>query len=132
MQRMSLLIGLVSALAVTTSSAAKTGANLKAECERVFKVYPTLMLAVMLEGPMNCGEPGTDEIVDCDVNETPAEKLAHARRLEVRKHQEAAYEKADKACTGWIGNKRSNSLRAIAEAAILEARAAANWRPATK
>jgi hypothetical protein len=115
-------------------SAADNAFDVKAECARVHKVYPTLMLATMLEGPMNCGssDDGSDP-VDCAVNETPEEAAAHAGRYAIRQHQENAYKPADAACTAWEKDRTpAASLIEAAKAAIATARGADNWRPEKK
>jgi hypothetical protein len=113
----------ICALASGSSPAAAKPRGLDAECARVTKVYPLLMLASMMEGPVNCGQSddGSD-YVDCAEGETPQERAAHARRFEVRTWQEAGYKAADAACTAWEADKGSEALRQAAEAAIAEAR----------
>jgi hypothetical protein len=119
---------IIAALAVTTFTGATSAKDidaakwLKDECARVFEVYPLLMLTVMAEGPMNCGEPGTDEVIDCDADLPAAEKEAKAKRLKVRMHQEAMYQKADAACTAYVADKKSSMKKEIAVQAINEAR----------
>ena len=121
---------IIAALAVTTftgaTSAKDVGAAkwLKDECARVLEVYPLLMLTVMAEGPMNCGEPGTDEVIDCDADLPAPEKEAKTKRLKVRRHQEAMYQKADAACTAYIADTKSPMKKEVAAQAINEARKA--------
>lgn len=130
-------------LAATLSGAAPaTDVNaakwLKDECSRVFTVYPLLMLTVMAEGPMNCGNPEIDEVVDCDGDLPASEKEAKAKRLKVRINQESMYQKADAACSAYIADKKSPARIDAAVQAIGEARkadsgmlsATANVKPA--
>jgi hypothetical protein len=118
------LLASAALLLVSSAAASKPARRLQAECDRVTKVYPLLMLARMGEGPMDCGtsDDGSD-YVDCAAGETAEEKAAHARRFAVRKIQEAAYGKADDACTAWRADRASAALREAAVAAIAEARA---------
>jgi hypothetical protein len=116
------LVALAALAAATASEARPERVDLDKECSRAIKVYLNLMLAVMLEGPVNCGNPETDEVVDCHASETPAEAAARARRLAVRKYQEAGYEPAHDACMAYNKDKASEPLRQAALAAIAEAR----------
>lgn len=120
-----LLVAIAASLAATTASASERSFNLKAECSRVHKVYPLLMLASMLEGSMSCGssDDGSD-YVDCAADETPEQKVADARRFEIRQHQEAAYKAADSACTAWDKNRTLFEVRTEAEVAVVAARTA--------
>lgn len=106
---------------LASGASAEAPAALDAECARVAKVYPLLMLAVMAEGPMNCGTH-TGEEIDCDAGETPEQAAARAARLERRQLQEEAYKKADEACTAWRANKRSEPLIDAVFQAVAEAR----------
>ena len=90
-------------------------------CAQVQKAYPLLMLAVMAEGPMNCGEPG-GEIVDCDAGDTPEEAAKQAKRLEIRKRQEAVYQRASEACDLYTANRKLESAQAAAAAGLALAR----------
>jgi len=96
--------------------------DLRAECARVAKVYPILMIAAMAEGPVDCGDPESGESVDCAAGETPEQKKAHALRWELRKYQEAGYKAADAACDDWRAYPKSDDMRAIVASAIAEAR----------
>ena len=96
---------------------------LHAECARVAKVHPLLIIAVMAEGPVDCGDPESGVPVDCAADETPEQKKAHALRWELRKYQEAGYKAADAACRDWRAYPKSDDMRAIAASAIAEARA---------
>jgi hypothetical protein len=116
------LIALASLVAASMAEGAPKRVDLDKECSRAIKVYLNLTLTVMLEGPVNCGNPETDEFVDCHANETPAEAAARARRLAVRKYQEAGYEPAHDACMAYNADKASQPLRQAALAAIAEAR----------
>jgi len=111
------------------AGAAEDQARLERECVRVVtQVYPLLILAVMAEGPMDCGDQHGGEVVDCAANETPAERTAHARRLAIRQHQEAAYETADTACKAWRANPGDVALQDAAARAIAGARATDDGR----
>ena len=102
--------------------------NLAAECERIYEVTPMLMLATMLEGPMECGDVASGESVPCDEFDTEEEKQARAQRLQVRKVQEAAARDADAACRSYEENPRDDVLRRRAEEAVLREQAA-EWLP---
>ena len=125
-------IALATLFVASVAQARPGDVDLKAECARVYTVYPALMLATMLEGPVNCGNPEEDEVIDCAANETPEEKIAHARRFAIRQHQENAYKPADQACTAWEKDRKSPALIEAATAAIGAARAADTWRPEAK
>lgn len=116
------------ALAIPTSAIAKE-ADLASECKRVHAVYPNLMLASMLEGEVNCGDPDSGEFVSCNAGETPEEKAARERRLAIRLHQEAGYKVASAACDAWEADKRNTARTDTLTRAIADARATDNWRP---
>lgn len=101
--------------------------NLEAECVRIAEVLPMLMLAVMLEGPMDCGDPEYDsEPVPCDQFDTEAEKQERARRLQIRKMQEEAAREASDACDAYEEDRDDAHLRARARQAIARARETGN------
>lgn len=115
--------------AATLSSAAlakdvNTAKWLKKECARVSSVYPLLMLAVMAEGPMNCGNWEIDEVIDCDAELPASEKEVKAKRLKVRINQELVYQRADAACSAYNADKISPTKIEAAVQAISEARKA--------
>lgn len=103
--------------------------DLKAECERIYQVYPRLMLAAMLESDVNCGEPDSGEFVSCYEGETSEEKAARDRRLAIRQHQEAGYKAADQACRAWEADTRNTALGEALRNALADARATDTWRP---
>jgi hypothetical protein len=121
----------IAALAGAPAAAAEKPRSLDAECARAHKVYPVLIMAAMMEGPMDCGmsDDGSDH-VDCAAGETPEQKAAHARRFETRTLQKNAYEKADGACTAYERDKASPASREAAATAIAEARATDHGLPA--
>jgi hypothetical protein len=90
-------------------------------CETVQKAYPLLMLTVMGEGPMDCGTPG-GEYVDCDAGDSPEEAAKQARRLEIRKRQEAAFKVASEACDLYSANRKLESAQRAAAAGLALAR----------
>jgi len=90
-------------------------------CALVQKAYPLLMLAVMAEGPMDCGTH-TGEYVDCDANDTPEEAARQAKRLEIRKRQEAAFKVASEACDLYSANRKLESAQRAAAAGLALAR----------
>jgi hypothetical protein len=90
-------------------------------CETVRKAYPLLMLAVMGEGPMNCADH-SGEVVDCDADDTPEEAAKQAKRLEIRKRQEAAFKVASEACDLYSANRRLESAQRAAAAGLALAR----------
>ncbi|MDJ0748021.1 MAG: hypothetical protein QNJ11_00990 [Woeseiaceae bacterium] len=97
--------------------------NLDEECLRIYQVLPMLMLAVMMEGPMDCGHPEYDtEPVPCDQFDSEEEKEARAHRLQVRKMQESAAREADSACRAYEEDREDEILRLRAEEAIARAR----------
>ena len=107
----------------TPAQAADEAKQLAKECERIYQVYPTLMLAAMMEGDVNCGDPDSGESVSCYENETAEQKAARQRRLAVRQHQEAAYKAANEACRAWEADRGSAEGQATLVAAIGNARA---------
>jgi hypothetical protein len=86
-------------------------------CETVQKAYPLLMLAVMGEGPMDCGTH-TGEYVDCDAGDTPEEAAKQAKRLEIRKRQEAVFQRASEACDLYTANRKLESAQRAAAAGL--------------
>jgi hypothetical protein len=90
-------------------------------CEAVQKAYPLLMLAVMAEGPMNCGTH-SGEYVDCDAGDSPEEAAKQARRLEIRKRQEAVFKQASDACDLYAANRKLESAQRAAAAGLALAR----------
>lgn len=109
-------------------AASDTVVLLLKECERVYQVYPRLMMTVMLEGDLDCGEPG-GEYESCNEGETAEEKIARERRLAVRKRQEASYKPAQAACRIWDRYQQSTTHQLKALEAIKSARKSDNWRP---
>ncbi len=59
------------------------------------------MLASMLEGPVNCGEPDVGEFIDCDCGRYASDASHGGKRLEIRLRQEAVYKQASGACEAW-------------------------------
>ena len=111
------------------AGAVEDQARLERECTRVSQqVYPLLILAVMAEGPMDCGDHHSGEVVDCAANENPAERAAHARRYAIRQRQEAAYKTANDACGAWRANRGDGALQDAAAQAIAAARATDDGR----
>ena len=109
--------------------AAVTAATLDAECQRISEIYPLLMMAVMLEGPMDCGIPHVDtEPVPCDQWDTEEEKAARAHRLQVRKMQEAAAKEASDACDVYEENKNDETAIQNAIESVKRSRATDNGR----
>lgn len=104
------------------SSAMAEQAGFAAECARIYRVYPTLMLATMLEGDVDCAPPGSDTFISCNEGETPEERAARERRLAVRQHQEAGYKAADEACRLWEKDKRDAARTEAVQTAIANAR----------
>ena len=104
-------------------------ADLESECERVYQVYPRLMLAAMMEGDVNCGDPDSGEFVSCYEGETAEQKAARDRRLAIRQHQEAGYKVANAVCGAWQEDKRDAARAEALRTAIADARATDNWRP---
>jgi hypothetical protein len=107
----------------STAMASDAGRQLKDECQRVYKVYPLLMVASMLESPMECGDVASGESIDCDESLSDAEKAAKAERLKGRQTQEAGYKAAEEACMAWDKNKKSAEFAEAAKSAIGRARA---------
>lgn len=103
--------------------------DLKAECDRIYQVYPRLMLAAMMESDVNCGDPDSGEFVSCYEGETSEEKAARDRRLAIRQHQEAGYKAADQACRAWEADTRNIALGETLRSAVADARATDTWRP---
>jgi hypothetical protein len=89
-------------------------------CELVQRAYPALMLAVMAEGPMDCGTP--EEPVDCDADDTPDEAAKQAKRLEIRKRQEKVFKVASEACDLYSDHRKLESAQRAAAAALALAR----------
>ena len=116
------LIALAAMAAAASSQAAPKRANIDKECSRAIDVYLTLMMVVMLEGPVDCGDPASGESLDCRADETPVQKAARERRLAHRQYQEAGYKPAHDACVAYNENRKSEPLRQAALAAIAEAR----------
>jgi hypothetical protein len=112
----------------TPASAIAKDLDLANECARVNQVYPRLMLASMMEGDVNCGDPDSGEFVSCYADETPAEKIARERRLAIRQHQEAGYKIASEACGAWEASKADGDAEKLRKA-LADARAADSWRP---
>ncbi|MEA1014756.1 hypothetical protein [Sphingosinicella sp. LY1275] len=90
-------------------------------CAEVRKAYPLLMLAAMAEGPMNCGTH-TGDYVDCDASDTAEEAAKQAKRLEIRKRQEAVFERASEACDLYAANRKLESAQRAAAAGLALAR----------
>lgn len=90
-------------------------------CAQVQQAYPALMLVVMAEGPTNCGTH-TGEYVDCDADDTPEEAAKQARRLEIRKRQEAVFERASVACDLYTANRKLESAQRAATIGLALAR----------
>ncbi|WP_324750732.1 hypothetical protein SH591_04665 [Sphingomonas sp. LY54] len=86
-------------------------------CAEVRKAYPLLMLAAMAEGPMNCGSH-TGDFVDCDANDAPEEAAKQAKRLEIRKRQEAVFARASEACDLYTANRKLESAQRAAAAGL--------------
>ena len=84
-------------------------------CKAVQKAYPLLMLTVMGEGPTNCGAH-TGEYVDCDAGDSPEEAAKQAKRLEIRKRQEAVFKVASEACDLYTANRKLESAQRAAAA----------------
>jgi hypothetical protein len=120
MRKFVFLFAFASASNVLASDA---GRLLKEECQRVYKVYPLLMVATMLESPMECGDVASGESIDCDESLSDAEKAAKAERLKGRQAQEAGYKAAEEACMAWDKNKKSIEFTETAQTAIDNARA---------
>lgn len=127
------LISLMSLLVLTagcTSSGPKMAAGktantqaidvktLKQECERIEQIYPRLMLASMMEGPMICVNEFTGEEFECNEDETAQEKAERELRLKTRKKQEMAAKKADMACDAFEEELSNNELKQLAFDAI--------------
>lgn len=89
-------------------------------CAIVQQAYPALMLAVMAEGPMDCGTP--EEPVDCDANDTPEEAAKQAKRLEIRERQEKVFKVASEACDLYSANRKLKSAQEAAAAGLALAR----------
>jgi hypothetical protein len=90
-------------------------------CEIVQQAYPALMLAVMAEGPMDCGTPDGPP-VDCDANDTPEEAAKQAKRLEIRKRQEKVFKLASEACDLYSSHRKLVSAQEAAAAGLALAR----------
>ena len=120
---MNLLASLLAlaALGQGASTAADRLESLDRACGLVQQAYPMLMLAVMGEGPMNCGDH-TGEYVDCDADDTPEERERQARRLEIRQGQEAVFKRASEACDAWAADRRSPELQEKVARTFREAR----------
>jgi hypothetical protein len=110
-------------LTVSLSFAASMAGNqadlqsLTRGCALVQKAYPLLMLAVMAEGPMSCGTHTGDD-VDCDANDTPAQAAKQAERLEIRKRQEAVFQRASQACDLYASHPKLTSAQQAAAAGL--------------
>jgi hypothetical protein len=123
---MTALISLLAALATAQAAAAVPAERIErltGACSLVHQIHATLMLTVMAEGPLDCGNPDEGVVVDCAANETPDERAAHARRLAVREVQEAAFKRASEACEAWEADRASVPLYNAAVRAFNEARA---------
>ena len=120
---MNSVMGLI--VAVATFSAAAAGqTDLKAldrGCAEVQKTYPLLMLAVMAEGPMNCGTH-TGDYVDCDAGDSPEQAATRAKRLMVRKRQEAVFQRASAACELYVAHRGLASAQHAAATGLALAR----------
>ena len=111
-------------LAMLALAAPAKGESLKRldrGCAVVQKAYPLLMLAVMGEGKMDCGAH-TGEYVDCDAGDSPEEAAKQAKRLEIRKRQEAVFEQASRACDLYSANRKLESAQRAAAAGLALAR----------
>lgn len=112
------------ALALLALAAPEAGASLKEldrGCKAVQRAYPLLMLTVMGEGPMNCGTH-SGEYVDCDSGDSPEEAAKQAKRLEIRKRQEAVFKTASEACDLYAANRKLESAQRAAAAGLALAR----------
>jgi hypothetical protein len=116
------------ALAAAAPGDRETLKRLDRGCAVVQKAYPLLMLAAMGEGPMDCGTH-TGEYVDCDADDTPEEAAKQARRLEIRKRQEAAFKVASEACDLYSANRRLESAQKAAASGLALARQAGTGLP---
>ncbi|MEA3051784.1 MAG: hypothetical protein QOG72_687 [Sphingomonadales bacterium] len=110
-----------SAIALLALAAAAPGdrealKRLDRGCEIVQQAYPALMLAVMAEGPMDCGTP--DRPVDCDAKDTPEEAAKQAKRLEIRKRQEKVFKLASEACDLYSAHRKLQSAQQAAAAGL--------------
>jgi hypothetical protein len=90
-------------------------------CAQVQRAYPLLMLAVMAEGSMNCGTHTGDD-VDCEANDTPEQAARQAKRLKLRKRQEAIFQRASDACDLYAAHPQLESARQAAVAGLTLAR----------
>jgi hypothetical protein len=90
-------------------------------CDIVQQAYPALMLAVMAEGPMDCGTHEGPP-VDCDANDTPEEAAKQAKRLEIRKRQEKVFKLASEACDLYSAHRKLESAQEAAAAGLALAR----------
>lgn len=118
------LISLLAALATVQAAAVPADRieRLAGACALVRQIHGTLMLVVMAEGPLDCGDHHDGVVVDCAASETPDERAAHARRLAVREVQEAAFKRASDACDAWDADRASVPLYNAAVHAFNEAR----------
>jgi hypothetical protein len=98
-------------------------------CEIVQQAYPALMLAVMAEGPMDCGTHDGPP-VDCDAGDTPEEAAKQAKRLEIRKRQEKVFKVASEACDLYSGHRKLKSAQEAAAAGLALARQVGTGLPA--
>ena len=117
-------IASVAALLALAAAAPGDRAKLKEldrGCATVQKAYPLLMLTVMGEGPMNCGTH-TGEYVDCDAQDTPEEAAKQAKRLEIRKRQEAVFSRASEACELYSANRKLDAAQRAAATGLALAR----------
>jgi hypothetical protein len=121
MNAMAFLLALL-ALGQNASGETDRLAQLDRACDLVQRAYPLLMLAAMAEGPMDCGDPNSGVVVDCDSNDTPEESARQARRLEIRQRQEKAFKTASEACDAWAADRKSPTLQQAAARAFNEAR----------
>ncbi len=70
---------------------------------------------------MDCGDHAGD-YVDCNSNDTPQEAAKQAKRLEIRKRQEAAFKLASEACDLYSANRKLESAQQAAAAGLALAR----------
>lgn len=99
------------ALAQGASDGADRIARLQGGCDLIQQAYPLLILAVMGEGPLDCGEPDSGVVVDCNANDTPEQRARRAQRFEIRQRQEAVFKQASDACNAWAADRQAPALQ---------------------
>lgn len=103
--------------------------TLKEECDRIEEIYPLLMLAAMMEGPMTCGDPHMgEELYSCDEDESLEENAKRAHRQKVREKQELAAKNADIACDAYEEDMTDPVLEKAARDAVRVSRATDNGK----